>query len=319
MNDFGKTLNSLRKAKGWTQTELADKLGVTNQAISKWENGDSFPDTAILIPLSDLFGVTTDFLLKGKYNSSDDNDAANSTNTQEAEAKEKIKCEEPEELTSTKPNDWKKKFALLLCTGLGIIFLGVIEIILAALLNESFILYGTSLMMLFFAGGIPVIVYAGIKDSMYFLNVNDERWQPGIRAFAIKIAIGVALCIIAAATFVLCGLAEKHPEKETLILATTLSAAFILIFAATAFFITGGLSLSNLTKSCVPDYANRCKKEEGLGRFSGVVMLVATAVYLLFGFLKGIWHPTWVVFVVGGIICAILNVIDDALGKKKDR
>lgn len=314
MNDFGKTLNGLRKAKGWTQTELADKLGVTNQAISKWENGDSFPDTAILIPLSELFGVTTDYLLKGKYNTANDTDKTNSS-----AAKEKNDAEKPEELTSNKPNDWKKKFALLLCTGLGIIFLGVIEIILVALLNEDFILYGTSLMILFFAAGVPVLVYAGIKDSMYYLNINDSRWQPGIRAFAVKIAVGVALCIIAAATFVLCGLAEEYPQSETLILAITLSAAFLLIFAATAFFITGGLSLSNLTRSCAPDYIDHKKKEEGLGRFSGVVMLVATAVYLLFGFLKEIWHPTWVVFVAGGIICAILGVIDDALGKKKNR
>lgn len=57
MNDFGKNLNSLRKLKGWTQTELADKLGVTNQAISKWENGDNnslkFSSSIILLCIID--------------------------------------------------------------------------------------------------------------------------------------------------------------------------------------------------------------------------------------------------------------------------
>ena len=66
MNDFGNFLYNLRKQRGWTQTELADKLGVTNQAVSKWENGDSFPDTGMLVPLAELFGVSVDELLKGK-------------------------------------------------------------------------------------------------------------------------------------------------------------------------------------------------------------------------------------------------------------
>ena len=49
-----------------TQQELADKLGVTNKAVSKWETGEAFPETAQLVPLSDIFGVTVDGLLRGK-------------------------------------------------------------------------------------------------------------------------------------------------------------------------------------------------------------------------------------------------------------
>lgn len=65
MNEFGNFLYSLRKSKGMTQQELADKLGVTNKAISKWETGEAFPETAQLVPLSDIFGVTVDDLLRG--------------------------------------------------------------------------------------------------------------------------------------------------------------------------------------------------------------------------------------------------------------
>lgn len=66
MNEFGNYLYSLRKSKGMTQQELADKLGVTNKAVSKWETGEAFPETAQLVPLSDIFGVTVDDLLRGK-------------------------------------------------------------------------------------------------------------------------------------------------------------------------------------------------------------------------------------------------------------
>ena len=135
MNDFGKNLNSLRKLKGWTQTELADKLGVTNQAISKWENGDSFPDTALLIPLSELFGVSVDYLLKGRY-------SAGAAETDDKREKEEIdfsgkdeKDAEDLKLATVKPAEWKKKFSVLLCAGLAAIFAGIIEIILVGILR----------------------------------------------------------------------------------------------------------------------------------------------------------------------------------------
>ena len=55
----------LRKSKGISQEELADKVGVSRQAVSKWESEQSTPDVARIILLSDLFDVTTDYLLKG--------------------------------------------------------------------------------------------------------------------------------------------------------------------------------------------------------------------------------------------------------------
>jgi len=58
-------IQSLRKIKGVSQEELADKIGVTRQAVSKWESEQSTPDIEKVILLSDYFGVTTDYLLKG--------------------------------------------------------------------------------------------------------------------------------------------------------------------------------------------------------------------------------------------------------------
>ena len=53
-----------RKKNGWSQEELADKLGVSRQAVSKWESAGAVPDLQRIIQLSELFSVSTDYLLK---------------------------------------------------------------------------------------------------------------------------------------------------------------------------------------------------------------------------------------------------------------
>ena len=58
-------IQSLRKTRGMSQEELADRVGVTRQAVSKWESEQSMPDLDKVIALSEIFEVTTDFLLKG--------------------------------------------------------------------------------------------------------------------------------------------------------------------------------------------------------------------------------------------------------------
>lgn len=55
----------LRKQKGYSQEELADKVGVSRQAVSKWESEQSTPDLEKIIAMSDIFEVTTDYILKG--------------------------------------------------------------------------------------------------------------------------------------------------------------------------------------------------------------------------------------------------------------
>ena len=53
-----------RKKNGWSQEELASKLGVSRQAVSKWESAGAIPDLKRILQMSELFGVTTDYLLK---------------------------------------------------------------------------------------------------------------------------------------------------------------------------------------------------------------------------------------------------------------
>ena len=62
---IGQYIQHLRKAAGMTQKELAEKLNISFQAVSKWENGDTLPDTGILLELCDLLNTTADKLLNG--------------------------------------------------------------------------------------------------------------------------------------------------------------------------------------------------------------------------------------------------------------
>ncbi len=62
---IGRYIQHLRKAAGMTQKELADKLNLSFQAVSKWENGDALPDTGILLELCEILDTTADKLLNG--------------------------------------------------------------------------------------------------------------------------------------------------------------------------------------------------------------------------------------------------------------
>lgn len=61
----GNFIAGLRKSKGMTQKDLAEKLGVTDKAVSKWERGLGYPDISILPSLADVFGVTVEEILSG--------------------------------------------------------------------------------------------------------------------------------------------------------------------------------------------------------------------------------------------------------------
>lgn len=62
---IGKQLAQLRARKGITQTELGERVGVSFQAVSKWERGETLPDVSVLITLADVLETTVDYILRG--------------------------------------------------------------------------------------------------------------------------------------------------------------------------------------------------------------------------------------------------------------
>lgn len=63
---IGNYIQSLRKKSGLTQKELADKLNISFQAVSKWENGEALPDVMLLLDLANILGTTVDNILSGE-------------------------------------------------------------------------------------------------------------------------------------------------------------------------------------------------------------------------------------------------------------
>ena len=63
---IGKFISTCRKEKGLTQTQLAEKLNITNRAVSKWETGKSVPDAAIMLDLCEILDVSVNELLSGE-------------------------------------------------------------------------------------------------------------------------------------------------------------------------------------------------------------------------------------------------------------
>ena len=65
---MGEKILNMRKARGWSQEELAEHIGVTRQAVSRWESGSAKPDADKIISICDLFGVSADYLLRDVAN-----------------------------------------------------------------------------------------------------------------------------------------------------------------------------------------------------------------------------------------------------------
>ena len=64
---MGEKILNMRKARGWNQEELAERIGVTRQAVSRWESDSAKPDADKIVAICDLFGVSADYLLRDRY------------------------------------------------------------------------------------------------------------------------------------------------------------------------------------------------------------------------------------------------------------
>ena len=107
---IGERIAEERKKKGMTQEDMAGKLNLSRQAISKWESGSSFPDTENLLKLSLLFSVSVDYLLKGES-------VEEKKEEEERIAREKEEEERKKNSTANKVWGWMKRFGHTIIEG----------------------------------------------------------------------------------------------------------------------------------------------------------------------------------------------------------
>ena len=119
-------ISRLRKRNGWSQEELAERMDVSRQAVSKWESAQTVPDLEKILQLSALFGVTTDYLLKDEIEDEERTDAA-STDT----AVKTITIEEANAYLAQ-----RKRASLLIATATFLCILSPSVLIVLSMLSE---------------------------------------------------------------------------------------------------------------------------------------------------------------------------------------
>ena len=153
--EFGSFLSELRKEKGLTQKELAERLLVSAKAISKWETGANMPDVSLLIPLADILGVTVTELLQCEKNKKDGLDPQDV----EKLVKKAIALKETEvQVTSTS----RKKYMIFFFVSL------IIAIV------ETFILIQMDYNSYYIADFIPFMIVS-LALSGYFTFIVRDR------------------------------------------------------------------------------------------------------------------------------------------------
>ena len=162
---LGKKIQKLRKDNGLSQEELASKLTISRQAISKWELGESMPDTENVVQLSKLFKVTTDYLLNDDY----ETNTANITEDQESDSASGINNNEERsvEKTSKLSNLFKKKKVWIITAALVIV----------AVIATTIVLFMTQMryVQVFIASPESPEVYYLLRDNNIRMQVKDSN------------------------------------------------------------------------------------------------------------------------------------------------
>ena len=311
---------TLRKKNGWSQEELAEKVGVSRQAISKWESAQSVPDLDKILRMSEIFGVTTDFLLKDEMETEE-----YTGSTTEDSPLRSVSMEEANAYLS-----FKRSAAVKIALGVLFCILSPVCLILlggfadAGMINETVAsAVGVSVLLGIVAVAVGTFIVTGLTGKPWeFIDENkgfelsygvDGMVREKRAAFApvyTKLTVaGVVLCILCAVPMIIANV-QDNALLSTIMLGVLLAICGTGVFC----FVLGGIRYDAYEKLLAGDRRISAKKnvkknKSAQALFSEVYWLITTAVYFGWSFLSGDWHITWLTWVVGSAIFTIIKLI----------
>jgi len=301
--NFSTNLQTLRKQYNLSQEQLAEKVDVSRQAVSKWENGSSYPEMDKLMMICDLFDVSMDTLVK--------EDIVFNENLNK----------DDKELYENAFN----KFSKMVTLGVGLILLGVsFMCMFEANFNKGnfFNPFSTVVFFILVTIAVFLFVYYGIsygnfkEEHPYFEDFYTKEEKSSFnRLFAGMMSLGVGIILFAVTVIVA---VEEFLKKDADAVPGLMGLFMIMITIAVAIFTYFGMQKSKYdieeynkehNKKYRPEEYGKKDNEDLIGKISGVIMLIATFIFLLLGFVLDLWHPGWAVFPLGGVLCAIVSVV----------
>lgn len=310
-----------RKRNGWSQEELAEKLGVSRQAVSKWESAGSVPDLQRIIQLADLFGVTTDYLLKDEIVESLEVPSTN-ISTEETKPLRRVSMEEANIFL-----DMKRKSAPTIANATLMCIISPVLLILLSTIAYDHVLNiseavaaGVGLVFLFgmIAAAVFMFITSGMREShMEHLEKESFETEYGVSGmvkekrnsyesiFTRGIAIGVVLCILSVVPLVVVGIMDA-PDYVCGIFT-----ALLLIIVAVGVNMIIRVSIVKSSYDILLQEGEFSKEEKRAKRkldpFAGIYWCLATAIYLGWSFWTMKWHFTWIVWPVAGVLFAAVS------------
>lgn len=309
-----------RKKNGWSQEELANKLGVSRQAVSKWESAGSIPDLQRILQMSELFGVTTDYLLKEEIEEEPLNEYTE-TNTI------KVSMEEANQYL-----DMKSKGSRIVANATSLCILSPVPLIVLGTMTENHILIGFSLVLLLVLVAIAVYLFVnyGLREShMQHLEKEIFETEYGVSGmvrerrdkyeptFTRNIAIGVVLCILSVIPTIMAGVMEVEDYMSGI----SVGLLLIIVSIGVNILIRAGMIKSSYdTLLQEGEYTIEEKHlKKKTDAFSGAYWCLMVAIYLGWSFWTNNWKFTWIIWPVAGVLyAAVLGMVKMTIeGRKK--
>lgn len=325
----------LRKKKNWSQEDLAEQLNVSRQSVSKWEGGASIPDLNKIIKLSQLFDVSTDFLLKDEYDIDYSEPVAEQSDYFE---KEKTPCIQ---ISSETANEWlelKKKTSIYTAIATVLCILSPTALIFLAGLSEySFFPIsegiaagiGITVLLLMVACATAIYIVTDNKlEPFKFLSTEEFELEYGVSGiiekkmqnyqsrYTLGTALGVILCIISTIPLILSAMLEAH----SLVILGCVDILLAIVSIAVAIFIhTGTINESYCQLLQIKEYTKKEKKQaKKKNAFSSIYWCLMTAIYLGISFLTMDWHRTWIIWPCAGVLYGGISAVIGIIGKNMD-